>query len=488
MSKRRHPLFSPLALVFTALFWVVVLAYFSLRAGGMFSPGALITTNLSGETLAGFTNHAEFQNDCQRCHEPFGRDQTFLCTDCHTNISTEMQSKKGVHGEISFEQTCFACHSDHKGENFDALIAAREMFDHSHYPFKLIKHEWGYQSEKLECASCHHDDPEFSASLDSCIQCHQGHDPDFMSVHTTAYGEDCLICHDGSGEIANFDHGRTGFPLEGIHADTQCKECHTQENYADLPNTCAGCHEEPPIHFALFPNTCETCHTASGWTPAFFDNAWFAHDESGFTLIHHEVGFQNEILSCATCHPGATQSQWEAPAESCIQCHQAEQTAFMNDHIIKYGKDCISCHDGSGEMANFDHSIVFPLEGGHAEVVCEACHIDQQFSQTPTECYQCHEEPVIHAGVFGLQCEACHTVNAWSPAKLLSHQFPLDHGESGQVACETCHPNVYTEYTCYGCHEHNEQNTIREHDEVSFSRVDFQDCAVCHPTGEEDDD
>jgi hypothetical protein len=99
----------------------------------------------------------------------------------------------------------------------------------------------------------------------------------------------------------------------------------------------------------------------------------------------------------------------------------------------------------------------------------------------------CHAEPEIHAGFFGLHCQLCHTTSAWSPAQLRDHRFPLDHGGQGEVDCQTCHPTVYSEYTCYGCHEHEPGKTEEEHREERISLEELQQCATCHPTGQEDE-
>jgi len=136
-------------------------------------------------------------------------------------------------------------------------------------------------------------------------------------------------------------------------------------------------------------------------------------------------------------------------------------------------------------MVDLDHDRFFVLDGQHTDLDCDACHLNRVFAGTPRECSACHAEPEIHAGYFGLQCERCHGTDAWSPAKLVSHSFPLDHGEGGVVACDVCHTDRYTAYTCYGCHEHQEAEMVSKHREEGITGAQFDDCIACHPTGHE---
>jgi hypothetical protein len=160
----------------------------------------------------------------------------------------------------------------------------------------------------------------------------------------------------------------------------------------------------------------------------------------------------------------------------------------MEEHRTQFGQDCLACHDGLDRMSDFDHDRFFILDGKHAETSCENCHLDQIFSGTPSMCMDCHDEPEIHRGYFGLQCENCHTNSAWSPAKMSDHDFPLDHGEEGLVACEVCHTTRYTEYTCYGCHEHQPGEILEEHLDEEISQAELVDCVACHPNGFKDED
>lgn len=100
----------------------------------------------------------------------------------------------------------------------------------------------------------------------------------------------------------------------------------------------------------------------------------------------------------------------------------------------------------------------------------------------PHACVECHEDPVVHMGTFGVNCAMCHDTVAWTPAALTRHPFKLDHGGQGTVACETCHPTNYVAYDCYACH-HDHQPEEMETAHTAENIFEFEDCAACHPTG-----
>jgi hypothetical protein len=70
---------------------------------------------------------------------------------------------------------------------------------------------------------------------------------------------------------------------------------------------------------------------------------------------------------------------------------------------------------------------------------------------------------------------------------MVAHTFPLDHGEQGLIACEVCHVDRYTEYTCYGCHEHQPGEILSKHLEEGISRGELENCIACHATGLHDE-
>jgi hypothetical protein len=216
------------------------------------------------------------------------------------------------------------------------------------------------------------------------------------------------------------------------------------------------------------------------------DRPEFRHSEAAFQLVNHVTAYDGAPLTCAMCHTHASAGDFSLASKTCMDCHADHDSAFMAQHLQEFGPNCVTCHDGAGNMQNFDHNLVFPLDGKHAGLECNACHAEQSFRRTPQECAACHQEPAIHAGVFGMNCAACHTTTAWAPAFLTRHTFPLDHGEQGEIACATCHSASYAVYTCYGCHAHDPAETRTKHAEKDIVGDQLANCAACHPTGREE--
>lgn len=473
---------SPAALLLLILLLAALGLYVARQGLLVFSPGELTAQTSRALTLNGAENHADIEAECRLCHQPFERAQDLLCLDCHTEVADQQAIVDGLHGQLEKDQTCRACHSDHHGRTFDPNTAARAQFDHESAEFSLVRHSFDYSTQPLDCQGCHIDQ-SYSAVADTvCADCHSDQAPDFMVEHRLNYGPGCLACHDGLDRMTTFDHAATHFPLEGRHAETSCSDCHTGPDFSGQPLTCEGCHSEPPSHKGQFSNDCQACHSATSWTPALLDGLEFDHaGGTNFSLVRHELDYQGQVLNCGSCHGPDVHT---FPPLSCESCHRSAAPDFMNQHVAQFGVSCLSCHDGSGRLTDFDHDQVFVLDGRHAEIGCSDCHLDQTFAGTPTTCTGCHTEPAIHAGVFGLECQVCHATSAWSPAALRSHTFPLDHGDQGVIECLVCHSDSYLTYTCDACHDPIEMQ--EEHVDEDILDIVGR-CADCHPTGREDE-
>jgi len=511
--ERQHPIFSPVALVSTFILALGLGIGVYFTGGAAFSPGELSAVQHGEGTLQGAANHAELSGDCGRCHTPFVGIEAARCEACHENIARDRQAglaqtavaspnqptnlltgqpanqpPLGLHGRIPNAEECAACHLEHRGPDYDLKTTAVANFDHNLTRFTLAKHAVDYGERPLECTACHQETGTFAVSLSACAACHQEANQEFMARHRTAYGDNCLACHDGQDTLAAFtlaDHAQV-FALTGAHTAVACEDCHASGQFEGTPQDCAACHAEPQAHSGMFGTACADCHTPEEWKPAIINGLPFDHNlDTSFSLSKHEANFDGRPFTCTTCH--ANQNPADFKQAQCLDCHQTAEPTFMADHTAQFGPNCQSCHDGTGNMTNFDHSLIWPLEGQHAVANCTNCHAEQIFKGTPRECAACHTEPTIHAGLFGTECAACHTAVAWQPARLRQHTFPLDHGEQGQLDCTACHTATYAEYTCTNCHEHETNEMRDEHDDVDFSQIDFFACAECHPTGQEQD-
>lgn len=274
------------------------------------------------------------------------------------------------------------------------------------------------------------------------------------------------------------DCGQCHVPWRGISAQ-RCQTCHV--DVASQRNSGDGLHGRLPDSGRCLH--CHTDHRGHDASLTTISADVFDHSVTAFSLVRHETDYQGTALACVECH---VHGGYSAETVDCLTCHAEADADFMSEHVALFGDNCLLCHDGQDSMANFEHAVVFPLDGAHATAECEACHADRSFLQeAPRQCVDCHEEPGVHAGLFGLDCARCHTATAWTPAQLTTHVFPLDHGDQGTQECTVCHDQRYTEHTCYNCHEHDRAETREEH--LKEGITDFAECARCHPTGQKDE-
>ncbi len=511
--RRPNPFQSFFGFVATLVLLVGLGVMLWLRGGLAFSPGELTSISHAGLGTGGFRSHAEFEPDCSNCHQPLETTQDQLCLDCHVEVAAQVEGNNGTHAHIEQVVRCAECHSDHRGRDFNPTRQAFEHFDHSLTHFNLIWHQVNYDASPMDCTACHSLEPIFDVTTGECAGCHSAQDLTFVQQHTADFGENCLECHDGTDRMTRFDHQATNFKLEGQHAAARCGSCHSikaqalnsipqqsqggfvlvarsaqdgtdpLQQFKDAPTECKGCHTEPEMHLGMFAEDCSTCHNSQSWSPASLEGVDFEHSKhTGFSLQRHLVDADDQPIRCNNCHQNSLQA---FDVRTCIACHSSDDdsTAFMQQHTTEVGFSCKQCHDGVDRMEYFNHDSLFPLQGQHAGIACSACHTDFIFKDLSAACVQCHAEPAIHAGSFGLQCQYCHLDQAWQPAKLRRHIFPLDHGGQGEIACQTCHVQRYDEITCYGCHEHQAEPIQASHLAAGVSMEDLPRCAVCHPDG-----
>lgn len=332
-----------------------------------------------------------------------------------------------------------------------------------------------------QCLKCHQS--ARGIAPETCLGCHQllaRRIAAGRGLHAGEAYRGCERCHIehhglefelvwwGDAGIQAFDHGETGYELEGAHAELACAECHAPERivapqplldqgkdlsrtFLGLESACLGCHEDEH-RGQVAADSCLDCHGPSAWKPA----ETFDHGRTGFPLTG-----RHQQRACTDCH--ATRIDPESPQpepylvfgvtafQRCTDCHR-------DPHESRLGADCQRCHSTAGWAAydrrQFDHGRSrFPLAGEHRRVSCESCHRrgDSFRIARFAVCADCHGDS--HLAQFAElpdagACEGCHTVEGFRPSTfdLRRHQesgYPLE-GAHLASPCNACHQMVET--------------------------------------------
>ncbi|MCB0305038.1 MAG: hypothetical protein KDI38_14815 [Calditrichaeota bacterium] len=404
----------------------------------------------------------------------------FLTCLCILLIGTSLWAQSGrqnPHGDIKWD--CQDCHSTEAWHQMRSPLP----FRHEETGFSLIgEHKF------IDCASCH-TSLTFARVATACADCHS-------DVHRGEFGNDCQSCHTPAGwqdQQAILEiHASRGFPLSGVHAVADCQACHVREQQNEFTMTGVNCYDCHLSDFALslnpnhaqasFSLDCQNCHVPSAvrWIAPEY-----AHTEK------FELRGAHLQTDCNSCH---TSSYVGTPGE-CFSCHADAYNATTSpEHaVLGFSTNCAVCHNEvRWEDAVFDHlgESGFALNGAHAEAVCISCHVDNQFSGLPRDCYGCHQSdyqatisPNHVSGDFPTDCSMCHSEASWSPATFDHNltDFPLT-GAHQTVGCEDCHDGgqfVAIPTDCFSCHE-GDYNGVSDPNHVAnnFS----QDCTECHNT------
>ncbi len=328
---------------------------------------------------------------CVKCHPMEKKnDQDFQrfagvgfanCTDCH----------KDVH-DNKFGNDCKKCHSE---ESFHQ-ISGIKSFDHSKTNFPLVgKHQ------SLDCKKCHIGKLTASIRHNFCSDCHK----DYHNGQFTAQNpkSDCKDCHDNNSyKETSFTierHNKGSFKLEGAHLATPCFACHKitgNWKFRDIGKKCVDCHKnihENKIGEKYIPEgRCDQCHRTSRWSEITFD-----HKKTNFELLG-----KHTKQTCRDCH--FRKNEEKVPEQkfaelkgNCEECHtDIHQKQFETNGIT----DCKACHGFENWKAErFDHNKTrFKLEGGHKDVECRKCHLQNnsgkvpfiQYKHTQMLCSDCH--------------------------------------------------------------------------------------------------
>jgi nitrate/TMAO reductase-like tetraheme cytochrome c subunit len=341
-----------------------------------------------------------------------------------------------------------------------------------------------------QCASCHVNN-NYQLVYTDCYQCHA---TDFTGAtnpnHLTGnFSHDCTQCHSTTlWQPATFNHASTPFPLTGAHLTATCQSCHVNGNYQLHYTDCYQCHATDfagatnPNHVTgNFSHDCTQCHSTTLWQPATFNHASTPFPLTGAHLT----------ATCQSCH---VNGNYQLHYTDCYACHQTQFAQPTNpNHVLgNFGHNCTPCHTTSvWRPSTFSHNNTpFPLTGAHQAVACNSCHVNNQYQNIPTACYDCHmadfngtTNPNHVTGNFSHDCTQCHNTAGWSPATFNHAQtlFPLT-GAHTSVQCQTCHVNgnYQLHYTdCYQCHQSDYAGVANpNHVTQAFSH----NCTPCHST------
>jgi len=345
------------------------------------------------------------------------------------------------------------------------------------------------------CLRCHNESRGLSPS--GCLGCHNELAPSIKAatgLHGRMTAEKrtaCESCHpdhrgrdfallDWAGGRSRFDHAQTGWRLEGVHARTDCEQCHQRgliavpsvlqalratpkrNTYLGLSPRCASCHFDE--HRGQVGTNCQSCHTAARWKPA----PGFEHTRTAFPLRG-----KHATVACAKCHPTLNDEDAESagvlkPASAQFMemkpiDHQTCASCHADPHDGKLGPACANCHSETSWRSvvvkrdaepSFHENTRFPLRGGHIGVACRSCHGPfpgqrARYQNLPfSRCSDCHQD--AHVGQLAAagrkpagDCERCHDVNGFAPARFELEQhantaFPLE-GAHAATACRDCH-------------------------------------------------
>lgn len=431
--------------------------------------------DLTGYSLIG--GHAKV--DCRDCHKP--------------DYISDKKIAKNKKTFLGLKQECLSCHEDyHQGTLPVSCLDCHDMktfeeapkfnHDQSKFPLKGAHND-------VECVSCHkmttRKGKKFQVftglKFDKCIDCHK--DP-----HENKFGQNCIECHnENSWHVINkgveFDHNKTGYPLEGLHVEVDCKECHTNGfsenlNYAQ----CIDCHED--YHDGDFTDSlgnitdCNQCHEVDypfTWSNYGIDQ----HQKSNYPLTG-----AHEAVSCLECHKPDQNEDWNFTISntSCVSCHDNVHEGKISEKFLG-DNDCEACHNtNTWSSIEFDHDQTqFKLEKAHTKVSCRECHSQtnnseseewlQEFMDISMECIHCHED--VHKGQFvdskeENHCERCHSTDEDWQIPYFDHQkseFPLE-GKHEQVQCSACHKPS--------------ENHLP--DQVIWYKIEKFECRDCHGT------
>jgi hypothetical protein len=397
----------------------------------------------------------------------------------------------------------------------------------------------------LQCAKCHGGGRRKELMTSLCLDCHKEiawlveqkrgfhagvREQRCTSCHPDHGGSDFALISWPGGDVQRFDHGTTGWPLDGGHRKVKCEGCHKAAfrvstaatlstrrgpdwGWVGLERRCVSCHAD--VHRGRLGAACDKCHVTMNWKT--ITKSSFDHDKTKYPLRGRHVE-----VACEKCHDfsgGKVSSS--ARFASCTDCHKDAHagTATLAGRVV----DCAPCHVvGGWQPATYtvaQHRLAkYPLEGRHEQVKCGACHVKHPPRVPVTQlgsanvwmrpaagqCRDCHADD--HGGQLARRpdrgaCGVCHTVKGWKPSTytVATHATLRLHleGRHAAIECRACHgPNrtglpalpdtqvlgragvalTLKEIDCVACHVDPHKGRFA----AGGSRAQGHGCLACH--------
>jgi hypothetical protein len=211
----------------------------------------------------------------------------------------------------------------------------------------------------------------------------------------------CSACHTISGwQEIKFDHNKTGFELDGRHAEQRCLDCHQVERFTQVSPACASCHVD--LHQDALGADCSGCHDTQVWRPSNF-----VHDMTAFPLWG-----AHEAIACVQCHANETSYQFLAVAQSCFDCHAGDFGQVRAAVHLQASIDCETCHT-QDQWRGGHNPAAFEIRFGPHEVSCGRCHKNSAdyLSYTCADCHTFSLDEEEHRGLDpnDARCLDCHS-------------------------------------------------------------------------------
>jgi len=402
--------------------------------------------------------------DCATCHENPSRvadiaSESAECASCHSNEGSDYhRGLPAKHVYSGMAGTCMSanCHpSNVLPDAHDEFLAGQNTY--------ATTCELCHQNQDVDriptdataaCSSCHtvHPNPDHTAADSQvCVDCHET--TDALSLHASAAGGPCDVCHANPGRVPT------------LPTSTDCVNCHSA---ATPPDTN---HYEAPAHTATegteFGYSCSACHNL------------------GMKPEHTKVS--SGAVSCVDCHEGKVDSLAGDWGSACTACHSVRHTDTTAKHTSS-SPECAGsgCH-AVGDVAPL-HSAATTTVAGVTYSACRVCHQNSGAVPTTTKCTGCHsghgDLTVAHTAVSSSACTACHETG----------DVRAVHAGSTQGECAVCHDNAVQVPTlpgtveCVTCHAADSPVDPNHYAPAAHTAADGAQapgvpCSQCHSLG-----